>query len=78
MLRELAMYAKFFTRLPHFLNTPITPQDGRAYIADGLTNREDRFLRIAQRSIYNNPSSPYLPLLRNAGCEAGDLEQMVR
>jgi hypothetical protein len=78
MLREFAMYARFLSRLPHFLTRQITPKDGSAYIAVGLANRGARFLHIARRSIYGNPRSPYLPLLRNAGCEAGDLERMVR
>lgn len=77
MLGKLAMYAGFVSRLPHFLRERITPEDGRAYIAEGMKDREGRFLRIARRSIYGNPKSPYLPLLREAGCEAGDLERMV-
>ena len=77
MLKEFAMYARFFSRLPGFLTKKITPQDGRKYIINNLADRESRFLRISQKSIYGNPKSPYLPLLKEAGCEVGDLEQMV-
>jgi hypothetical protein len=31
-----------------------------------------------EHSIYRHPSSPYLALLRHAGCERGDLEALVR
>jgi hypothetical protein len=34
-------------------------------------------LDLADRAIYRNPSSPYLPLLRLAGCEPGDLARLV-
>jgi hypothetical protein len=39
--------------------------------------REDRFLRICERAVYGHPSSPYLPLLKAAGVELGDLKSLV-
>lgn len=42
-----------------------------------LAARQERFLTIAERSIYGNSSSPYLALLRHAGCELGDLRRLV-
>jgi len=35
-------------------------------------------LSVVRRAVYDNPSSPYLPLLQYAGCEYGDVERMVR
>jgi hypothetical protein len=44
----------------------------------GLAAREPNFLHIARHAIYDNPRSPYLQMLRFAGCEFGDLESSVR
>lgn len=43
-----------------------------------MEHREENFLRMVERSIYGYPRSPYLPLLRMAGCELGDLRTLVR
>jgi hypothetical protein len=43
-----------------------------------LEHREENFLRIVERGIYGYARSPYLPLLRLARCELGDIKQMVR
>jgi hypothetical protein len=43
-----------------------------------LAAREARFLALAGRAIYGHLGSPYLALLRAAGCEWGDLEVLVR
>jgi hypothetical protein len=43
-----------------------------------MEQREENFLRIIERSVYGFPCSPYLPLLRGAGCEFGDLRAVVK
>jgi hypothetical protein len=63
--------------LPPFLRRPLTCELARARAAERLAHRETRFLRMAERAIYQNPASPYLPLLRNAGCDLGDLRALV-
>jgi len=42
-----------------------------------LTQDIRRFLRTPELAIYGHPGSPYLQLLRAAGCEFGDLESLV-
>ena len=42
-----------------------------------LATREQRFLAVADRLIYGHPGSPYLRLMRHAGCEPGDLRALV-
>jgi hypothetical protein len=59
------------------LKRPPRLADARQIVSDRLAHREHNFLRIVERSIYGNPRSPYLALLRLAGCEYGDLERMV-
>ena len=51
--------------------------EGRALLEKNLASREKNFLKVAQRSIYGHPASPYLAKLREAGCAFGDLRRMV-
>jgi hypothetical protein len=74
---EAAMAARLARDLPGFLRRRISFDEARARIRDQLARREERFLDLAERTIYGNPSSPYLALLRHAGCEAGDLRALV-
>jgi hypothetical protein len=71
------MYARFMWGLPRFLRRRITLNDADAWIREKLANREESFLRLAQRGIYTQPKSPYLFLLSSAGCEYGDLVKLV-
>ncbi|MGD8331531.1 MAG: hypothetical protein PVJ49_19015 [Acidobacteriota bacterium] len=77
-LNVAKMYARFVTSMPGYLRRRLTVEDAREAIRRGLAERETNFLRIARRCIYDNPRSAYLPLLRHAGCELGDLESSVR
>ena len=61
-----------------FLREPITFEQSREIIRQRLKNREQNLLTIVKRAIYDNKRSPYLQLLRLAGCEYGDFEQLVR
>jgi hypothetical protein len=71
------MYGRFMTGLPGYLRRRVTLDEAEATIRQGLAERTSNFLRIARRGIYDNPASPYLPLLEMAGCEFGDLESSV-
>ena len=46
-------------------------------VAAGGLGRGENLLAIVKRTIYENEASPYLKLLKLAGCEYGDFEQMV-
>ena len=72
------MYARFALGLPGFLADRTTLEQARALLAERLAHRDDNFLKVAERGIYGHARSPYLPLLRRAGCELGDLSRMVR
>ena len=78
MFEHLRTYGRFATGLRGFLRRRMTLQDAREIVRRRLQNRPERFLRIVERGIYGNPGSPYLALLREAGCEYGDLCSMVR
>jgi hypothetical protein len=75
---HLRMYARFAFGLRGFLAQRTTLEEARAMVATRLANRGESFLNVAERGIYGNARSPYLPLLRRAGCELGDLRELVR
>ena len=80
-MRETFAYIQSFARFPRalraYLRDPLTLQRARAIVADRFAHREENFLRIVEHSVYRHSSSPYLALLRHAGCERGDLESLV-
>lgn len=71
------MYARFIRDLPGFLKKRVTLDDAHAWVGQKFANREEGFLRLIQRGVYSQPKSPYLFLLREAGCEYGDLVKLV-
>ena len=75
---EIRMYARFAGSLRGFLGAPLTLDQARAEIRQRLEQREEHFLRIVRRGVYDYAKSPYLSLLREAHCEYGDLERAVR
>ena len=74
---QIQMYWRFAWGLRKFLKEPITLEQSRQIIKQRLENREKNLLTTAKKAIYENENSPYLKLLRLAGCEYGDLERMV-
>ena len=60
--------------LPQFLRERITVQQAEEHIKRLLDNRIEGFLQLARTRIYEHSGSPYLRLLRHAGCEFSDLQ----
>ena len=77
-ISDLLAYPRLFRSLDRFLGRGLTLEESKAIIRQRLETRDERFLRFVARYIYGYPTSPYLPLLRLAGCELGDLQAMVR
>lgn len=75
--RHLRRLARLGRKLPAFLAHPTSTGDAREWVRVGLADRERRFLDLVQHAVFGNPSSPYLPLLRLAGCEPGDLTGLL-
>ena len=75
--KDLSVGTRLAAKLPFFLKNPITLKDARTAVKDRLERREESFLAIARKGIYQSPESPYLKLLKLAGCEYGDLEKLV-
>jgi hypothetical protein len=79
---DTADYLKMFAGLPlalrRYLRQPLTVDEARRIVTDRLEHREDNFLRIVEQAVYGNPASPYLALLRLAGCDLADLRALVK
>jgi len=71
-------YPRIFRNLTRLVNRPISLAESKALIRRRLATREEVFLRFVRRHIYDYPRSPYLALLRHAGAELGDLQNLVR
>ena len=77
-LEELWLGTRFMAELPFFLRRPIRRRQAQKALRLRLENRQLLFLNMVRRTIYDFPASIYHRLLRWAGCEAGDLEKLVR
>lgn len=42
-----------------------------------IKNRDQQFLNLVRDTVFNQPSCPYLKLLRHVGCEFNDVQDMV-
>jgi len=63
--------------LRQFLKNRVTLKQAEEEVKKALENREQRFLELIQLQVYQNPSSPYLKLLKHAGCEFSDLRDEI-
>ncbi len=72
------MYSRFIWGLRGFLKHTLTLEEAKAIVKKRMEEREANFLRLVRRGIFGYPKSPYLPLLKLAQCEMGDIENMVR
>lgn len=72
------MYVRFAWGLRGFLRHTLTLEEARASVRQRLAERERNFLRLVEKGVFGYRRSPYLPMLAAAGCEMGDVEQMVR
>lgn len=74
-IKQLARVARGF---PDYLKKPITLEKAIDDIKTRMGNREQNFLTLARRLIYENQPSPYRKLLIWAGCDYKDLKDSVR
>jgi hypothetical protein len=70
--------ARLTRGLPAFFRARVTLQQAEAAIERAMGDREKRFVESARDWIYGNPKSPYLKLLKAAGCELADLRAEVQ
>jgi hypothetical protein len=77
ILSELRAYGGFLRGLPRFLRVRMTFEEAQAIVRQRLREREANFLASVKRGVFDNPRSPYRPMLELAGCEYGDLVRSV-
>ncbi len=75
--RDATMLARLTRDLPPYVRQPLTLDEACDRIRQQLETRQERFLATADHGIFRHPTSPYLQLLRHAGCERGDLRALV-
>ena len=64
--------------LPKFFRQRVALEQAEEEVKKLLETRVERFLELVRAQIYQRPGSPYLKLLRHAGCEFSDLQTHVR
>lgn len=77
-LDYLRMFAEYPAAARRFLREPLTLEKARRITYDQQQRREENFLNLVDKSIYNHASSPYLALLKLAGCELADVKALVK
>ena len=78
IISNMIKYPRFAWGLRNYLRNNITLEKSKQVISARLRNRERSFLSLIQKRIYQSPKSPYLKLLRRAGCEFEDIESIVK
>ncbi len=71
------MMARFGWGMRRYEREQITVEDARRIVRERLDRRAQNFLRLVERAVYGYPASPYLALLKRAGCEFSDLRAGV-
>ncbi len=67
-LDDVRIGARLLWRLPGFLRKPVRPDQARATLRARLEHREEAFLGLVRRAVYDFPDSPYRKLLAHVGC----------
>ena len=77
LFQEGLLGIRLIWKLSSYLKKTIQPSQARAIIRYRLEQREKDFINLVKKCIYDQPKSPYLNLLKNAGCEYRDLQNLV-
>ena len=75
---DVMRYWRFSVGLREHLREPFTLDQSKEIIKRRMERRAETFLAILRKAVYENEKSPYLKLLKLAGCEYVDLESMTR
>ena len=76
-LSDMYSFLRFAYGLKSFLRELISLETARAHVRQGMQVRDVAFLQNVERTIFANPTSPYLKLFQAARCELGDLKSLV-
>ncbi|MDH3692784.1 MAG: hypothetical protein OEU36_25440, partial [Gammaproteobacteria bacterium] len=70
-------FLRLVSGLKGFLRELISVEAAKAIVEQRMETRDIAFLQMVERAIFANPRSPYLKLFRVAGCELGDVRDLV-
>jgi len=74
-------YSRFVFGLRKYFKNRITPKEAitqaRQALKERLLNREENFINLMDRGVFDYPQSPYLPLLRNQKIVHRDIKSWV-
>jgi hypothetical protein len=77
-MSRFMMYGRFAARLPGFLRHRLTLESTSATVSERLRSRGENFLHLAREAVFARPESPYRFIMREAGCEPGDIESVIQ
>ena len=70
--------ARFFCSLPVYLLRPVQLKDACRLITTRLAKREQLLVDRIRHDVFAHPGSIYHQLFRHAGCELGDIENLIK
>ncbi len=76
--QNIKKYYRFSTGLKRFLKGTLSLKQCKEIIRQRIEKREERFLNIVEKAIYNNARSPYLKLLNLSGYTFEDIKALVK
>ena len=78
----MGKYTKFVTGLIKYMNGRMSPQEAiekaQALLKERVERREENFLNLIRKSVYEYPKSPYLKLLKSSKDRILGHEEMDR
>jgi hypothetical protein len=77
LANNLRTYFGLVFALRGFLKETLSLEQCKEIVKRRLEEREKNFIEVAKRTIYENEKSPYLKLLKHAGCEFGDFRSSI-
>jgi hypothetical protein len=78
LLKDIRKYYRFCTGLRSIVTEAISLDESREIIKKRTERRESLFLNVVEKAIYGNVRSPYLKILRLAGCSLADIKELVQ
>ena len=78
MLADLGLFRRYRRSLGAYLSEEYDLARCEGIVRAQLAARDETFLDVLRRGVYERPGSPYLRLLDHAGVELGDVERTVR
>ena len=77
-LQYLKMFAQFPFALRRFARNAMAPEKAAAIVRQKLDTRAESLRQMLAAGVFAHQASPYLALFRNARCEFGDVEHLLR